>query len=66
MCAGGHQFKVTANDLIVVNRIQAEVGSEIFLEKVCCTVTSLVNDLESMRLGYIVYRCCWLAQRTSL
>ena len=31
---GGRQFKVTANDLIVINRIEADIGEQIFLEKV--------------------------------
>ena len=31
---GGRQFKVTKNDLIVIHRIPAEVGSQIVLEKV--------------------------------
>ena len=31
---GGRQFKVTPNDLIVVNKIPADIGSEIYLEKV--------------------------------
>ncbi|XP_064396553.1 large ribosomal subunit protein bL21-like [Halichondria panicea] len=30
----GRQFKVTSNDLIVVNQIPADVGAEIFLEKI--------------------------------
>ncbi len=35
MCVpGGRQFKVTQNDLIVVNQIEADVGEKIFLEKV--------------------------------
>ena len=32
--AGGRQFKVTPNDLIMVNRIEADVGEQIYLEKV--------------------------------
>ena len=32
--SGGRQFKVTPNDLIVVNKIPADIGSEIYLEKV--------------------------------
>jgi ribosomal protein L21 len=32
--AGGRQFKITPNDLIVVNQIEADIGDEIFLEKV--------------------------------
>ena len=31
---GGRQFKVTPNDLIVVNKTPADIGSEIYLEKV--------------------------------
>jgi len=31
---GGRQFKITQNDLIVVNQIEADVGDKIFLEKV--------------------------------
>ena len=31
---GGRQFKITANDLIVVNRIEADIGELIYLEKV--------------------------------
>ncbi|RDD45726.1 39S ribosomal protein L21, mitochondrial [Trichoplax sp. H2] len=31
---GGHQFKITRNDIIVINQIKAEVGSDIILEKV--------------------------------
>lgn len=31
---GGRQFKVTSNDLIVVNRIAADIGEEIYLDKV--------------------------------
>lgn len=34
LLAGGSQFKVTPNDLIVVNQIPADVGEKIFLEKV--------------------------------
>ena len=36
---GGRQFKVTPNDLIVVNQIQADIGNEIYLEKVTTTHT---------------------------
>lgn len=32
---GGRQFKITSNDLIVVNQIEADIGDEIYLEKVC-------------------------------
>ena len=32
--SGGHQFKITQNDLIVINRIEADIGEKIFLEKV--------------------------------
>jgi len=31
---GGRQFKVTKNDLIIIHRISADVGSKIVLEKV--------------------------------
>ena len=31
---GGRQFKITKNDLILVHRMPADVGSEIVLEKV--------------------------------
>lgn len=30
----GRQFKVTPNDLVVVSRLQADIGESIFLEKV--------------------------------
>lgn len=30
----GRQFKITSNDLIVVNQIEADIGDEIYLEKV--------------------------------
>ena len=34
---GARQFKVTINDLIIVNRLQvADIGDEIFLNKVKC------------------------------
>ena len=33
-CVGGRQFKITSNDLIVINRIQADIGEQIYLEKV--------------------------------
>ena len=33
-CIGGRQFKITQNDLIVINRIPADVGESIFLQKV--------------------------------
>ena len=33
--SGGRQFKITINDLIVVNKLQsADIGENIFLEKV--------------------------------
>ena len=38
MFSGGRQFKVTSNDLIVINRITADVGKKIILEKVHCIV----------------------------
>ena len=31
---GGRQFKITQNDLIVINRIPADVGESIILQKV--------------------------------
>ncbi|KAL5475734.1 hypothetical protein EMCRGX_G025584 [Ephydatia muelleri] len=31
---GGRQFKITANDLIVINRIKADIGEKIVLNKV--------------------------------
>ena len=31
----GRQHKVTLNDLVVINRIPAELGSQIVLKKVC-------------------------------
>ena len=37
LCAthvGGRQFKITTNDLIVINKIEADIGEQIFLEKV--------------------------------
>ena len=32
MYIGGRQFKITKNDLIVINRIAADVGEKIILE----------------------------------
>ena len=37
---GGRQFKITPNDLIVINQIQADVGDEIYLEKVTISFSS--------------------------
>ena len=39
---GGRQFKITSNDLIVINRIAADIGEQIYLEKVgsTCNVTA--------------------------
>ena len=31
---GGRQFKITTHDLIVINRIAADMGEKIILEKV--------------------------------
>ena len=31
---GGRQFKIANNDLIVINRIEADIGEKIILEKV--------------------------------
>ena len=36
--AGGKQFKITNNDVIVVNNLAADVGDNIKLEKVCSNV----------------------------
>jgi len=41
-CVGGRQFKITSNDLIVINRIQADIGEQIYLEKVGDMVTSKI------------------------
>ena len=38
---GGRQFKITKDDLILIHRIPADVGSEIVLEK----VTAITNGL---------------------
>ena len=39
---GGRQFKITSNDLIVINRIAADIGEQIYIEKVgsTCNVTA--------------------------
>jgi hypothetical protein len=37
----GRQFKVTPNDLVVVSRLQADIGESIFLEKVCESLVRL-------------------------
>ena len=34
LTSGGSQFKVAVNDIIMVNKLPAEVGSKIKLEKV--------------------------------
>lgn len=44
--SGGRQFKITSNDLIVVNKIPADIGSEIYLEKVytyACMYTCILH-----------------------
>ena len=38
MYIGGRQFKITKNDLIVINRIAADVGEKIILEKVLLNI----------------------------
>lgn len=32
-CVGGRQFKITVNDTIIINRIDADTGNRIRIEK---------------------------------
>ena len=41
MPAGGSQHKITEEDVIVVNKLQAETGSKILLNKVHSTALPL-------------------------
>ena len=46
---GGRQFKITPNDLIVINRIPADIGEKIILEKV---QSSFATPTHSLWLGF--------------
>ena len=41
---GGRQFKIAPNDLIVINRIAADIGEKIYLEKVNPFTTHLLHS----------------------
>ena len=63
--SGGRQLKITPNDLIVVNKIPADIGSEIYLEMVCgcislrvlinheCPLSANTTQAKKKRLCYI-------------
>ena len=48
---GGRQFKITKNDLIVVHRIPANVGSKIALEKVIIVLLEINSKICQDRLS---------------
>lgn len=63
---GGRQFKITTNDLIVVNKIPADIGSEIYLEKVPQLVADTMYNLLQESVEYLyIHRYYWLALKTS-
>ena len=41
---GGRQFKIAPNDLIVINRIAADLGEKIYLEKVNFFILHLLHS----------------------
>ena len=55
--SGGRQFKITINDLIVVNKLQsADIGEKIFLEKVLTMFIVIITC--ARRCGKYDCACC--------
>ncbi len=52
---GGKQYKITQNDVIVVNSLPVDIGEKIKLEKVCCC-----HDFETAIMLYdiIITKYC--------
>ena len=53
---GGRQFKVTPNDLIVVNKIPADIGSEIYLEKVKIINAGVIPLNGKLLVRFLIWR----------
>ena len=53
---GGRQFKVTPNDLIVVNKIPADIGSEIYLEKVKIVNARVIPLNGKLLVKFLIWR----------
>ena len=57
----GRQHKITTNDLLVVNTLEAETGAQIFLNKVCHAFLLAYYGHVLVRKWNKFFGCCLLA-----
>lgn len=57
---GGRQFKITVNDTIIINRIDADTGDRIRLEKVCLGLLYLLHYAKKWHKKCMAFLSHWL------